>query len=156
RPATMLVGGDQAIPQIGGLGAGVGVAFEPFGTQLTFIPIVLGNGKIHMEVAPSITDLDPAFGTVVNGTVVPGHRRSTVNTTVELEAGQPFVSGGLPRHTPPATPRRYPWLGELPFVGNFFSNRASIDLDEELIILVTPHLVDPQDSSQVIRVLPGQ
>src|SRR5262249_35813227 len=130
--------------------------FEPFGTQITFLPIVLGNGKIHMEVAPSITDLDPAFGTILAGNIVPGRRRSSVNTTVELEAGQTFVIGGLTRHTFAANARRFPFLGELPFFGNFFSSRTSTDEEEELIILVTPHLVDAQDCGQVARVLPGQ
>jgi len=156
RPATFLVGGDQAVPVVGGIGGATGVSFEPFGTQLTFLPIVLGNGKIHMEVSPSITSLNPAFGTILAGNVVPGRSRSSVNTTVQLEPGQTFVIGGLTQHTIAANSRRFPFLGELPFFSNFFSNRADSNTEEELIILVTPHLVDAQDCAQVTRVLPGQ
>lgn len=156
RPATFIVGGDQAVPVVGGIGGATGIQFEPFGTQLTFLPIVLGNGKIHMEVNPSITDLDPAFGAVIQGNLVPGRRRETVNTTVQLESGQTFVIGGLIRHTTSANRRSTPLLGDLPFIGTFWGARTAEDLEEEIIILVTPFLVDPQDSNQVIRVLPGQ
>jgi len=156
RPATFIVGGDQAVPVVGGIGGATGISFEPFGTQLTFLPIVLGNGKIHMEVNPSITDLDPSFGAVIQGNVVPGRRRESVNTTVQLESGQTFVIGGLIRHTTSANSRRTPLLGDLPFIGTFWGTRTAEDLEEEIIILVTPHLVDPQDCNQVIKVLPGQ
>lgn len=156
RPATFLVGGDQAVPVVGGIGGATGIQFEPFGTQLTFLPIVLGNGKIHMEISPSISQLDQAFGTVLAGNPVPGRRRSAANTTVQLEPGQTFVIGGLTQHTMSASARRIPFLGELPFFGNFFSFRSTSEDEEELVILVTPHLVDGQDCNQVVKVLPGQ
>jgi pilus assembly protein CpaC len=156
RPATFLVGGDQAVPVVGGIGGATGVNFEPFGTQLTFLPIVLGNGKIHMEVSPSITDLDAAFGVTLGGNLVPGRRRNSVNTTVQLESGQTFVIGGLTRHVTSANSSRIPFFGELPFFGTLFGNRSSSDLEEEVIILVTPYLVDAQDCSQVAKILPGQ
>ena len=57
RPASFLVGGEQAVPVPAGLGQ-VGVQFEEFGTRLNFLPIVLGNGKIHLEVEPEVSDLD--------------------------------------------------------------------------------------------------
>ena len=54
RPASFLVGGEQAIPVPAGLGQ-VGVQFEEFGTRLNFVPIVLGNGRIHLEVEPEVS-----------------------------------------------------------------------------------------------------
>ncbi len=156
RPASLLVGGDQAVPVVGGIGGATGVQFEPFGTQLDFLPIVLGNGKIHLELSPSITDLDAAFGTTILGSVVPGRRRSSANATVELESGQTIVIGGLTYHVSSANSRRVPFFGELPFIGNMFGTRTTTDLEEELVILVTPHLIDPQDCAQLTRILPGQ
>ena len=97
RPASFLVGGEQAIPVPAGLGQ-VGVQFEEFGTRLNFVPIVLGNGKIHLEVEPEVSSLNAANGTSINGTVVPGRTTNRVNTTVELEDGQTFVIGGLIQH----------------------------------------------------------
>src|SRR5207302_7365385 len=69
RPASFLAGGEQAIPVPAGLGQ-IGVQFEEFGVRLNFIPIVLGNGKIHLEVEPEVSSLNPAFGTALNGVVV--------------------------------------------------------------------------------------
>ncbi len=93
RPASFLVGGEQAVPVPAGLGQ-IGVQFEEFGTRLNFLPIVLGNGKIHLEVEPEVAALD-VNGTTIEGTVVPGRDTTRVNTTAELEDGQTFVIGGL-------------------------------------------------------------
>jgi hypothetical protein len=111
RPASFLSGGEQAVPIPAGLGQ-VGVQFEEFGTRLNFLPVVLGNGRIHLEVEPEVSQLDAANGTNIQGTVVPGRVTQRVHTTVELEDGQTFVLGGLIqreefRHYPEgAGPRR--------------------------------------------------
>src|SRR5947208_14116470 len=118
RPASFLAGGEQAIPVPAGLGQ-VGVQFEEFGTRLNFLPIVLGNGRIHLEVEPEVSSLNPANGTSINGTVVPGRDTNRVNTTVELESGQTFVIGGLIQHTVNAVNRKTPVLGDMPFLGTF-------------------------------------
>jgi pilus assembly protein CpaC len=155
RPASSLVGGEQAIPVPAGLGQ-VGVQFVEFGTRLNFVPIVLGNGKIHLEVEPEISSLNVANGTSINGTVVPGRDTTRVNTTVQLESGQTFVIGGLIQHTVNATVRKTPVLGDMPFLGTMFSSKSFDEEEIELVILVTPHLVDAQDCSQLPKTLPGQ
>ena len=155
RPASFLVGGEQAVPVPAGLGQ-VGVQFEEFGTRLNFLPIVLGNGRIHLEVEPEISTLNSANGTAISGVVVPGRNTNRVNTTVELETGQTFVIGGLIQHTIQTNTRKTPVLGDLPFLGVFFSAKADTDIEEELVILVTPHLVDAQSCDQVAKILPGQ
>lgn len=155
RPASFLVGGEQAVPVPAGLGQ-IGVQFEEFGTRLNFLPIVLGNGKIHLEVEPEISNLNAANGVSIQGTVVPGRDTQRVNTTVELETGQTFVIGGLIQHRIATNTRKTPILGDLPFVGTFFSSKADLDIEQEVVILVTPYLVDAQSCNQVSNVLPGQ
>jgi pilus assembly protein CpaC len=155
RPASFLVGGEQAIPVPAGLGQ-IGVQFEEFGTRLNFLPIVLGNGKIHLEVEPEISNLNAANGVTIEGTVVPGRDTQRVNTTVELETGQTFVIGGLIQHTVATNTRKTPVLGDLPFVGTFFSEKSDNQVEQEVVILVTPYLVDSQSCDQVAKVLPGQ
>jgi pilus assembly protein CpaC len=155
RPASMLAGGEQAIPVPAGLGQ-VGVQFEEFGTRLNFLPIVLGNGRIHLEVEPEVSALDPASGTTIQGTVVPGRLVNRVNTTVELEDGQTFVIGGLIQHSVLASVEKVPLVGELPFFGAFFSRKSYQENEQEVVLLVTVHLVDAQDCSQVPKLLPGQ
>ncbi len=155
RPASFLAGGEQAVPVPAGLGQ-VGVQFEEFGTRLNFIPIVLGNGKIHLEVEPEVSALNAANGTSINGTIVPGRTTSRVNTTVELETGQTFVIGGLIQNTVQASILKVPVLGDIPFLGPLFSSKSYQETEEELLVLVTPWLVDPESCDQRPQVLPGQ
>jgi pilus assembly protein CpaC len=87
---------------------------------------------------------------------VPGRNTNRVNTTVELEDGQTFVIGGLVQNTVTGATLKTPVLGDLPFLGAAF-RRLSFEEDEtEMVILVTPHLVDGEDCNQVPKILPGQ
>src|SRR5207237_4055050 len=93
RPASFVDGGDQAVPDVSGIGGTAGVRFEPFGTRVNFLPIVLGNGKIYIEVEPEVSALDTASGTPIPGTggIVPGRLVQRVRTSVMMEDGQTFV-----------------------------------------------------------------
>jgi pilus assembly protein CpaC len=155
RQASFLSGGEQAIPVPAGLGQ-VGVQFEEFGTRLSVVPIVLGDGKIRLEVEPEVSDLDPAAGTTIQGTIVPGRRTHRVHTTVELEDNQTFVIGGLIQNNVRGTTQKVPILGDVPFLGVAFSSKAYSEDETELVIMVTPHLVDPMDCSQAPKTVPGQ
>ena len=155
RPASFLVGGEQAIPVPAGLGQ-IGVQFEEFGTRLNFIPIVLGDGKIRLEVEPEVSALNAANGTSIAGVVVPGRTTTRVNTTVELEDGQTFVIGGLVQKEITGQAVKTPVLGDLPFLGTFFSSKSYSEDETEMVILVTPHLVDGEDCAQAPKILPGE
>jgi pilus assembly protein CpaC len=154
RPGSFLSGGEQAVPVPAGLGQ-VGVQFEEFGTRLNFLPIVLGNGKIHLEVEPEISQLDAAAGTSIQGTIVPGRITTRSNVTVELEAGQTFVIGGLIQNQVTATASKVPVLGDLPILGAAFSAKSYQETEQEVVILVTPWLVDAAACDQRPQVLPG-
>jgi pilus assembly protein CpaC len=155
HPASFLDGGEQAVPVPAGLGQ-VGVQFEEFGTRLNFLPIVLGNGRIHLEVEPEVSTLDPSAGVAIAGANVAGRATQRLHTTVELESGQTFVIGGLIQKVSTANGNFIPVLGRLPFVGVLFRTVTSVEDDAELLVLVTPHLVDAQSCDQVVKVVPGQ
>jgi pilus assembly protein CpaC len=154
RPASFLSGGEQAVPVPAGLGQ-VGVQFEEFGTRLNFLPVVLGNGRIYLEVEPEVSTLDAANGTNIQGTVVPGRVTQRVHTSVELEDGQTFVIGGLIQRLSTGTARKVPVLGDLPFIGTAFRGIAYDERETELVVMVTPHLVDALACNQVPNVVPG-
>jgi pilus assembly protein CpaC len=155
RPASFLSGGKLAVPEPSGLGT-TSVRFEDFGTQLNFLPIVLGNGKIHLEVEPIVSAINAANGTSINGTVVPGFDIQRAHTTVEMEDGQTFVIGGLIQTTVNANTSKVPILGDLPFLGTAFRTLSYRESETELVILITPHLVDPATCNQLPAHLPGQ
>lgn len=157
RTATFVSGGDQPVPNGGGLG-GVSFGFTRFGTTLTFLPIVLGNGKIFLEVEPEVSQIDFALTTPVpqTGGVIPGRSVQRVHTCVEMEDGQTFVIGGLIQQIKNGTTTKVPVLGDLPFFGAAFSSKSFEEREEELVVMVTPHLVHPMSCDQLPRLLPGQ
>jgi pilus assembly protein CpaC len=155
RSATILSGGQQAVPSSGGLGTTT-VQFENFGTQLNVLPLVMGNGKIHLDIEPEVSNLDPASGTTIAGTSVPGRLIQRVHTTVEMETGQTLAIGGLIENDVSASNAKIPVLGDLPFIGAAFSKKTYTETEKELVVLVTPHLVDPMSCEQLPKLLPGQ
>jgi pilus assembly protein CpaC len=154
RPASLLDGGEQAVPVPAGLGQ-IGVQFEEFGTRLNFLPIVLGNGRIQLEVEPEISTLDPAAGTSISGVTVPGRATQRLHTSVNLEDGQTLVLGGLIQHAVRGSTTKVPIVGELPFLGAAFSRKSFEETESELIVMVTLHLVDAMSCDQVPKNLPG-
>jgi Flp pilus assembly secretin CpaC len=144
RPASFLTGGEQAVPTSPGLGQ-VGVQFEEFGTRLNFLPIVLGNGKVHLEVEPEVSRLDPASGVSIDGKMVPGRITDRVNTSIELATGQTFLIGGLTQQAEAPTAKLVPVLGQLPLVGPLFRTPAPRREEMEFVVLVTPTVINPAD-----------
>jgi pilus assembly protein CpaC len=156
RTALFRSGGRQAVPTVAGLGGTAGVEFVPFGTEVTMLPIVLGNGRIRLEVEPSVEALDNASGIQIpGGGFVAGRTEQRVRTVVEMAPGQTVAIGGLLQNTVQGTTSRIPFIGDLPFVGAAFSRKNYMAEEEELLFLVTPHLVDAMDSAQVPKSLPG-
>src|SRR5205823_13704060 len=130
-----------------GLGQGA-ERFEEFGTRLNSLPIVLGNGRIHLEVEPEVSNRDAAAGVSIAGATVPGRATQRVHTTIELESGQTFVIGGLLQKTVLASAIKAPALWQLAFVGTLFSVKTFTEAESELCVMVTPHLVVAQSSNQ--------
>lgn len=150
RPARFLVGGEFPILVPGGLGT-VSIEYKQFGTQVDFVPIVLGNGNIRLEVRPSVTERDDAGG--VNG--VPAVRTRFVDTAAEMKAGQTLALAGLVQRQVEAENRGVPLIGDLPWIGAAF-RRVEHRINEiELLVLVTPELVGPMDPRQVPHCPPG-
>jgi len=151
KPATFLSGGYQAVPEVtaSGVGGGtVGARFEPFGTLLTFLPIVLGNGKIYLEVDTANTTLNANNGFAIAGVIVQGRDAQMVRTAVEMEPGQTFAVGGMIQVQKGAVTNKTPLLGDLPFLGTAFSTTSHNEAETELLIMVTPYLVDAMDCRQ--------
>ena len=162
RPAEFVSGGEQAVPTLAsgsaGGGAVSGVDFKPFGTTVRFLPLVLGGGKIYLEVEPQFTfpDPDPLFAAPANGGTVFGRTTQRVQTSAVLEDGQTLAIGGMIFHNLNGTASKLPVLGDLPYVGAAFRHMDYTVSEEELLILITPHLVDAMSCDQVPRCLPGQ
>jgi pilus assembly protein CpaC len=153
RPATFNVGGQVPIPMQQALGVTT-VTYRQFGTQIDFVPIVLGNGMIRLEVRPDITEIDPSLRDTVTG--VPGFRQRTADTAVEMRAGQTLAIAGLVFTREEATNRGIPWLADLPWAGVPFRRVSNRRNDVELLIFVTPEFCEAMEPEEVPPCGPGQ
>jgi pilus assembly protein CpaC len=154
QPARFLSGGyfPFPVPQSSSIPGGTAVVtiqFRRFGTILNFIPNILPNDVIRLDVEPVISQLNKAEGTTVNGGPVPAIDERSARTVVELREGQTLAIAGLIQLATTATTVRIPGLGDLPIVGPWFSSNDIETHEEETIILVTPELVAPLDKNEV-------
>ncbi|MFM2093626.1 MAG: Type secretion system protein precursor [Planctomycetota bacterium] len=157
--ASFLAGGQFPVPVpqgAGGVTNNVTIQFKDFGVQLNFVPYILGDERIRLNVSPEVSAIDPSLGTtlVVGGDPVPGVSTRKLNTTVELRQGQTLALAGLMQVTMDASTSRIPGLGDLPYLGPFFSNTTQRRIEKELVILVSPYLVSPLNEDEV-PCLPG-
>jgi pilus assembly protein CpaC len=153
RPATFNVGGQVPIPMQQSLGVTT-VTYRSFGTQIDFVPIVLGNGMLRLEVRPDITEIDPSLRDSVTG--VPGFRQRTADTAVEMKAGQTLAIAGLVFTREDSVNRGIPWLADLPWAGIPFRRMSNFRNDVELLIFVTPEFCDAMNPDEVPPCGPGQ
>lgn len=148
QKGSFLAGGEIPIPVPQGLGT-VGIEYREFGVSLEFKPTVLGNGRINIQVRPEVSELDFTNGIVLSGTRVPAFTSRRVETTVELGAGQSFAIGGLIKDTMRETMDKFPLLGDVPVLGMLFRSSEFQKNLSELVVIVTPHLVEPVDGSKL-------
>lgn len=155
RPASFNSGGEFPILVPQSLGT-VTIQFREFGTRVDFVPIVLGNGSVRLEVRPSVSELDPTRSVSANGTTIPGLRERWIDTAVEMKAGQTMALGGLISQRTEAQNQGIPYLGDLPWVGSAFRTVREEFNEVELLIMVTPEFVDAMDPEEVPDCGPGQ
>lgn len=154
RPAMMLSGGEFPILVPQSLGT-VSIEWRPFGVRMETVPIILGDGRVRLEVMPEVSERDFANSITLSGSTVPALTTRRVNTQVEMRFGQTLMLAGLLSSRQTAQTQKIPFLGELPWAGSFFRRVSYDDVETELVILVTPELVAPLEAGQVPRGGPG-
>jgi len=154
QPASFNVGGEIPILTPQSLGT-TSIEYKKYGTQLDFVPICLGNGKVRLEVWPKVSEIDPANSVELFGVSVPGLRSREVKTSVELNAGQTLAIAGLLQNRVESERRGLPWVSEVPYLGSMFRRTSDRVNEIELIVFVTPELVDALDPDQVPPCGPG-
>jgi pilus assembly protein CpaC len=150
RPAYVLVGGEIGY-QVNNAISGTVVGFKEYGTRLDFVPIVLGNGRVHLDVRPRVSQIDAANS--INN--IPALKTRETETGVELRAGQTLAIAGLLEQIDDATNSGYPFLSEIPYLGALFRNVSHQTNEVELLVMVTPEIVDGMEPGQVPKCLPG-
>ena len=146
--ASFLAGGEFPIPISQSLGS-VSIEYKSYGVGLAFTPTVLENGRISLRVRPEVSELSSEGSVRFNGFVVPALTTRRAETTVELGSGQSFMIGGLLRNVNNTTIDRAPGLGSLPIIGALFRSTSFRRAETELVIIVTPYLVQPVNANQI-------
>jgi len=157
QKADFLAGGEfpVPVPQNSGGGTTITVEFKRFGVQLEFTPYVLEDESIRLVVNSEESSPDYSRPIEIEGYFVPGINTRRASTTVEMRQGQRLAVAGLLRTSIDANTKRIPGLGDLPYIGPFFSNTTHTRQEKELLILVTPYLVAPINAENV-PCLPGE
>ena len=163
--ANFQVGGSFPVPDnglsgegnVGGVNfvGGQSVRFIPFGVQLNFTPTVTDHNRIRLQLQTSVSTRDESTGALIGDTEVSGLNERQFTNVVELREGETLALAGLIQNNLGGESDRVPFLGDVPFLGRFFSqDRTSYD-EQELIVLVTPYLVNPIDATCQPLALPG-
>ncbi|KUM25669.1 pilus assembly protein CpaC [Mesorhizobium loti] len=135
--ASFNAGGEVPIRSVNAQGE-VEIQFKQFGVNLNFTPVVLDDSKIHIKLAPEVSDLT---GFTPAGDPIFTNRK--LATVVDLRDGQSFAVGGLLSSKNTRLQDQVPWLGQVPIIGALFHNSSTQKEETELVVIVTPHLVRP-------------
>ncbi len=124
---------------------------QPYGVTLNFTPVVLSEGRIQLQIATEVTDVDDSVQITFGGIAVPGFRTRNNTTTVELPSGGSIASAGLISTQTQQAINGFPALMNVPVLGALFRSRDYLRNETELLIVVTPYIVHAVDPSQVVR-----
>jgi pilus assembly protein CpaC len=149
QQASFLAGGEFPYPTVQRSDA-ITIEWREFGVQLAFTPTVTNAGNINLTIAPEVSTLDFAQGLMVAGFQIPAVLTRRALTQVELREGQHLVIAGLMDRSIQTTVRKLPLLGDIPLLGALFRSRFDRQEVTELLIIVSPRIVEPMDDPPAI------
>ncbi len=161
--ASFLAGGEVPIPIVqsvtsGGQAGGpaVTIQYKEFGVRLRFMAEIVSDSLVKLQVTPEVSSLDFSNGVTLSGFRIPGFRTRRVSTTVDVPRDQSMIISGLFNSDEQKTRTGIPYLMDIPILGQLFSSSTWTKNESELLVIVTPVLVDPRDPrpQDIIRLVP--
>jgi pilus assembly protein CpaC len=153
QTASFLVGGQFPVPSNVSAGTGgsapvIGITFKDFGVKLDFTPTIIDANHLNLKLRPEVSALSTAgaISLPLTGTAaitIPALTVTRAETTLELASGQSFALAGLLRHDTNQDISKVPALGDIPILGQLFRSDQFNRDETELVIIVTPYLVNP-------------
>jgi pilus assembly protein CpaC len=142
--ASFLAGGEFPIPvPQSDNSSAITVTFKKFGVSLAFTPTLLGDRRISLRVAPEVSAITNDGAVKLGDFVIPALTTRRAETTVELASGQSFAIAGLIQNNQRVDADKIPGLGDIPILGDLFKSDKFQRQESELVILVTPYIVQP-------------
>ncbi|MFJ4112812.1 type II and III secretion system protein family protein [Pseudomonas sp. NPDC089758] len=154
--ASFLAGGEIPIPVPSAGSDNVSIEYKEFGVRLALTPTVISRDRITLKVAPEVSELDYTNAVTIAGTSVPGLSIRRTDTSISLADGESFIISGLVGNNTRSAVDKLPGLGNLPILGAFFRQSALVREETELLMIVTPHLVQPLAANARLPELPGE
>jgi pilus assembly protein CpaC len=156
EPARFLAGGELPYPVVTGASgqATVSVQFKPFGVKLEFTANIESDNTIRLKVFPEVSSLDFTNAVTISGFVLPAIATRHAETVVELRDGQSFGIAGLLDQRTTAQFFKVPGIGDIPILGQLFRSRSMNKTNSELVVIVTPTIVDPAAAPTAAPELP--
>jgi pilus assembly protein CpaC len=152
QKASFLAGGEFPFPVVQGSSGGltsITIQFRPYGVRLEFTPIVNDDETILLKVAPEVSALDYTNAVTISGYTIPAISTRRADTQVELRDGQSFAISGLLDHRTTDIFNKMPGIGDVPILGQLFKSKNINHSTVELMVVVTPMLVDPLSDTTV-------
>ncbi|MGD2047795.1 MAG: pilus assembly protein N-terminal domain-containing protein [Gemmatimonadota bacterium] len=152
QAASFLAGGEFPFPTVQGANQSNAVSIEwrEFGVRLNFTPTVTNFGNIRLDIAPEVSSLDFAGGLTISGFTMPTILSRRAETQVELREGQSLAIAGLLDRSIQENIRKLPILGDIPILGNLFKSKDERQQMTELLVIVTPQIVQPSDVAPAV------
>jgi pilus assembly protein CpaC len=143
QEARFMAGGEYPVP-VAQSNDRISIEFKPYGVELAFIPRVVDQGLINLELKAAVSAIDPTNSlSVGNGIEVAAFTRRETSTTVEMRDGESFAIAGLLTDDFKDNSSQLPWIGDVPILGALFRSADYQRSQTELVIIVTAHLVTP-------------
>ena len=148
--AKFLAGGEFPVP-IGQDNQGrITVEFKPFGVGLGFTPVVLSGGKISLKISTEVSELSNVGSLQLNSSLtIPGLSVRRAETSVEMQSGSSMMIAGLLQSKMKSAIDSLPGLTSLPVLGTLFRSRDFLNDETEMVVIVTPYIVNPTDPNQM-------
>ena len=154
--ATFLAGGEFPVPVPNNDSSSISIEYKEFGVRLALTPTVVGPNRITLKVAPEVSELDFTNGITIESIVVPALDVRRTDTSISLASGESFVISGLVSASNMGSVDKLPGLGDIPILGAFFRSSRIEREERELLMIVTPHLVQPIAAGSELPEPPGE
>ncbi len=149
--AEFLAGGEVPIPLI--TANAFTIEFKPYGIILKLKPTADRNGNINTLIETEASEVDKSVSIAVGNNIsVPGFRTRKVKTNVTVRHGETIVLSGVFSNDEEKDVSKVPGLGHIPILGELFKSRDFIGSKRELVIFVTPRIVNP-DTERIQKII---
>jgi pilus assembly protein CpaC len=144
-----LVGGEFPVPVAQDASGRISLEFKPYGVGLGYTPVVMSGGRISLKLSTEVSELTSlgafTLASTTGGTnlSVPGLTVRRAETTVELPSGGSLMIAGLLQQTSKQNVDSLPGMTNLPILGSLFRSRDYLNGETELVVIITPYIVDP-------------